>query len=342
LSKYKIGYEKLNVEEKEAYRLFEKAFLSYARVIDCGSISKDVDLLKVLRVALNDNPQTYYFSTEKIEVCGSIFGDTRIRFREVYSLSKIKKMEKEMGMVLKEALEKILLLNPISNYDKLMCIYEYLQDNIEYDSMELEARIRFGKIRNSVSYNAYGALVLKTAVCDGIAAAFSILAQHMGVRCSVIDGDAVSLNAELPYHAWNIINIRDKYYHADVTWDIGHKKQTGEYSYEYFCVTDDVINNDHNWNINETPACNSDELSFYVRNKCYANNLTQLEDIFRRYAKSKYPVVRVRISDKIEIPEPNDRYIVQCLEDISDTVGRTDGFQYMWNKDTRCFYAKYE
>ena len=101
------------------------------------------------------------------------------------------------------------------------------------------------------------------------------------------------------------------------------------------------FNTNHDWDINTTPACNSQDLSFYFRNQCYANNLTQLEDIFRRYARSKQNVVRAKISQGIAIPEPADAYLGQKLVDVAASVGRYVPVRYILNKGTKCFYAKF-
>ena len=230
----------------------------------------------------------------------------------------------------------------MSNYDKLICIYEYLQDNVTYDSKELEACCRLGRSVNPMSHNAYGVLVNKTGVCDGISSAFSLIAQRMGFECSMVSGRATFRTQGFSDHAWNIIKIAETYYHIDATWDVNHKEQTGEYSYEYFCVNDDSINRDHDWDVKTTPACSREDVSFYVRNRCFANNLSQLEEIFARYAKSKQKVVRAKIADGISIPEPEDQYLGQKLVNVASSVGRYAAIKFIWNKNSRCFYAKFE
>lgn len=338
----KIGYEQLNTQEKAAYKLFVKAFSTYANGINSNAIDRNVDAMKVLQVALGDNPQVFYFNKTQIKLTNSLFGGKQLQFCGTYSSRQIKKMQSDIDKAIRTALEEISLLNPLSDYDKLMCIYEYLQDNVTYNSKELEFSCKYGKSMNPASHNAYGALVEKTAVCDGISAAFSLLSQSMGFDCTIVSGSAALRTPSFSSHAWNLICVKDKYYHVDATWDINYKEQSGDYSYEYFCVDDDLINTNHNWEINTTPACNGNELSFYIKNKCFANNLSQLKDIFKRYAKSKTSVVRVRVSDKIAIPEPNDQYIAQCLVDVGAAVGRYDAIEFTWNKYTRCFYAKYK
>lgn len=338
----RIGYNQLSAAEKKAYEQFERAFSSYASTVDSNSIARNVDVMKVLQVALGDNPEVIYFNKTQIKLSASLFGGKQIHFCGSTSSSQNKAMKRELDTAVQRAIEDIELLNPLSNYDKLICIYEYLQDNVSYDEKELEACCRLGRSINPQSHNAYGALVKGMGVCDGIASAFSLLAQRMGFECSMVAGRATFRTSGFSEHAWNVIKIEGHFYHIDATWDVNHKKQTGEYSYEYFCVNDDSINSDHDWDIKTTPACSREDMSFYMKNRCFANNLTQLDEIFARYAKSKQKVVRAKIADGISIPEPEDNYLGQKLIKVASSVGRYTAIKYMWNRNTRCFYAKFE
>ena len=341
MSTFKIGYERLSQPEKKVYEQFERAFSTCSSSIDGNGFDRNVDVMKVLQTALGDNPNVIYFNKTQIRMSVSLFGGKQFHLSGAYSSSQNKAMQKDLQTALERAIEDIELLNPISDYDKLMCAYEYLQDHVVYDEQELEACCKHGKSRNPLSHNAYGALVKGLAVCDGIAAAFCLIAQRLGYSAMIVGGRATFRTTGFSEHAWNLIQVGAKYYHLDPTWDVNHKCQTGDYSYDYFCVDDDDINTDHDWDINTTPACNSQDLSFYFRNQCYANNLTQLEDIFRRYARSKQNVVRAKISQGIAIPEPADAYLGQKLVDVAASVGRYVPVRYILNKGTKCFYAKF-
>lgn len=338
----RIGYNQLSAAEKKAYEQFERAFNSCSSTVDSNCIDRNVDVMKVLQVALGDNPQIVYFNKTQIRISASIFGGKQIHFRGAVPLSQARIMQKQLESALTKAIEEIELLNPLSNYDKLICIYEYLQDNVTYDSKELEACCRLGRSVNPMSHNAYGVLVNKMGVCDGISSALSLLTQRMGFECSMVSGKATFRTSVFSEHAWNVIKIDDNFYHIDATFDVNHKEQTGEYSYEYFCVNDDSINRDHDWDINTTPVCSREDISFYIRNRCYANNISQLEEIFAKYAKSKQKVVRAKIADGITIPEPEDQYLGQKLVDIAVSMRRFASIKFTWNKNSRCFFAKFE
>lgn len=79
-----------------------------------------------------------------------------------------------------------------------------------------------------------------------------------------------------------------------------------------------------------------------MRNRCFANNLSQLEEIFARYAKSKQKVVRAKIADGIPIPALEDQFLGQKLVNIASSVGRYAAIKFTWNKNSRCFYAKFK
>lgn len=83
-------------------------------------------------------------------------------------------------------------------------------------------------------------------------------------------------------------------------------------------------------------------MKFQRANQDFANNLSQLEEIFARYAKSKQKVVRAKIADGISIPEPEDQYLGQKLVNVASSVGRYAAIKFIWNKNSRCFYAKFE
>lgn len=337
----RIGYNQLSAAEKKAYERFERAFNSYSSTVDSNGIDRNVDVMKVLQIALSDNPQVIYFNKTQIRISTSLFGGKQIHLIGAVFSSQARTIQKQLETAVTKAIEEIELLNPLSNYDKLICIYEYLQDNVTYDSKELEACSRLGRSANPMSHNAYGALVNKKGVCDGISSAFSLLAQRMGFECSMVSGKATFRTSGFSEHAWNVIKIGDSFYHIDATWDVNHKEQTGEYSYEYFCVSDDSINRDHDWDIKTTPICSREDISFYIRNHCYANNISQLEEIFARYAKSKQKIVRAKIADGITIPELEEQYLGRKLIDVAVSVGQFAPIKFTWNKNSRCFFAKF-
>ena len=80
------------------------------------------------------------------------------------------------GGRVRAALGRIDRWNPLTDYDRLLCIYEYMQDTMAYDLRELQACRRLGRGPSPMAHTAYGTLVQGKGVCDGTAAAFCLLA----------------------------------------------------------------------------------------------------------------------------------------------------------------------
>ena len=116
MNNYKIGYEQLTPPEKKAYGIFEKAFSSCAKSVDSSAINRSVDVMKVLQVALGDNPRVIYFNKTQIKVSSSLLGGKQIHFCGTYSSSQIRRMNQEIDKLVSSITEEILLLNPLSDY----------------------------------------------------------------------------------------------------------------------------------------------------------------------------------------------------------------------------------
>ena len=107
------------------------------------------------------------------------------------------------------ALLSELNLEGLSDYEKIMHIYDHLTPLIEYDNSFIDS-----------SYTAYGAIVNHTAVCQGYSLLFYRLMLELGIDCRIITGKAIDQGEEEP-HAWNIVKLGDVYYNVDFTWDSG-------------------------------------------------------------------------------------------------------------------------
>ena len=128
-----------------------------------------------------------------------------------------------------------------SNYEKILQIHDYLIDNIAYDASEIELES---------SHTLYGALIKKTAVCDGYAKAFKFVLDNIGISCIEVCGLAQNSLGQVESHAWNDVLLDGKWYAVDVTWDDpilsgGNGKLTDELRYSYFLKGSDTFYSTH-------------------------------------------------------------------------------------------------
>ena len=174
---------------------------------------------------LNENPQLFYVS---FHVRGYISGSyvTRV-VPEYYSTSQsdIDLFESKVDMIISAIDED---WAPLS---KLIYLHDWLISHCDYD-FELNG------------HNAFNAIVEGSAVCQGYALAFCLLAKKAGFDCHVVTSDMLN-------HAWNIVVLDDDYYYLDVTFDDGGDDNC--FYIHFLCSRDEMYENNHDtddWNCN--------------------------------------------------------------------------------------------
>ena len=132
--------------------------------------------------------------------------------------------EKKLDTAIEALLTQLDVYNS-GEYEKVCAIYDYICENITYDS--------WGALTgDKLVYSAYAALVHKMAVCQGYATLFYRLALELGLDARMITGTSGGQS-----HGWNIVRIGACYYNVDSTWDakLAQKNQP----YQYFLCSND-------------------------------------------------------------------------------------------------------
>lgn len=126
-----------------------------------------------------------------------------------------------------------------TDYEKIKMVHDYLVDSIEYDSSLSKENI----------YDIYGALVLRTCVCEGYAKAFQYLMNEIGIDNVIVIGTGTNSNGQTENHAWNYVKLNESWYAIDVTWDdpilIGNGKLPQKSKYKYFLKGSNTMNQNH-------------------------------------------------------------------------------------------------
>jgi hypothetical protein len=332
-----LGFLHLSQQEKQAYKIMLKAFSLKLESFDCSEAARNVDLMKVMQTALGDNPSVIYFDKTRIQVEKS-GAEKQIHLTGVHPKAQAEKM----NLALDKAANKIAttLKKASSNqYSLLINLYEYLQKNVQYDNKEYQA-ITKGKNKNLVSHNAYGALINKVAVCDGFSSAFALLAQKLGFKCMFVFGRSSYISTSLSNHAWNIVKVRNQYYHFDITWDTRKYNEFSELSYVYFALPDEEIIRDHKWNKTSAPVCKDNSYSYYSRNGLYVNDKEQLNEILTEFCKSRDNILQIKISRNIKLPDNAGKYLIQIILNEIAKPGKRAKASYSWNGNTRTFFVR--
>ena len=137
-------------------------------------------------------------SNEKITLQGVGYNLLNVKrcAYETHSYGLTREQALEADAVADEIVNKC---NAESTLDKISYIYNYLCENVVYDSA-----YEFGSI--------YDALVGGKTVCSGYAAAFQMMMEKLGIPCKIMAG-----NVNGTAHAWNAVNVSGKWYYVDAT-----------------------------------------------------------------------------------------------------------------------------
>ena len=125
------------------------------------------------------------------------------------------------------------------DYNKIMHAHDWIINNLQYEQ----------NITNNNVYNLYGALIEKSAVCEGYAEALKYILDEVNIPCVLVSGTATNSEGKTERHEWNYVQLYGKWYALDSTWDDPVIKGTGYVSdsikHRYFLVGSNEMNKNH-------------------------------------------------------------------------------------------------
>lgn len=189
---------------------------------------------------------------------------------------------KQLYKVIKHILDTQ-ITEGMSDYEKELALHDYLITHCKYSENTAQPS-------DSDIYRAYGALVNQDAVCNGYAEALQLLFACVGIQSKFVVGTADGVD-----HAWNLVNIDNKWYHLDATWDDPIPDQGEKVLHPYFNVSDAIMGQNHTWEHENYPAAYSMDANYYKMQNSYFNSFdtykTGAYDIMINNATARYEAV---------------------------------------------------
>lgn len=207
----------------------------------------------------------------------------------------------------------------------------------------------------SNSDNVYGCLVEGKAVCEGYSRAMQYLCTLVGIKCIIVTGVADE------DHMWNMVEIDNKWYHIDLTWDDPrYNPPIDDYiSHTYHNVTTADICIDHT--IDESsftvPVANSTAANYYVYTgrlyDSYEEARNRLPQVFASLADENCLDISIKLSNKQAFDdtcsrlfsgENNDmaQIIDSANETLSGKVISKSNLTYMTDEDFMIIKISFE
>ena len=194
----------------------------------------------------------------------------------------------------------------MTDYDKVLAIYEYLIDTVEYDYDALK-----NQDPNDVCFFLEGVFEYNRAVCDGYSKAFVLLCRIEGIECLRDYGSDYSTGGTT-YHAWNYVKIDGTWYAVDATAgdpvyeDI--KAEVADYS-RFLCDVNTYVVRYQCSGIWDSVLADNDNSASLV--KSYFDNL-EVRDGVDFYAESSEEMVRLIFYVANFIKDNPGKYTMEC------------------------------
>lgn len=307
IDRYYFG--KLNNDEKKIYLAIYNGIKEYREYVTVPGVQLSNKLVGLIYYfVLLDNP--FFFSIGEYAMHHAVDGD-KIKITSLFSREEEEAGRKKIEIIINDILYDPMIIR-MNDFEKEKYVHDYLIKNVKYD----HTHGNNGAFLNP--YTVYGAFIEHKAVCEGISKATKLLLNAMNIKCIVVSGDT---DDEDGNHAWNIVKIGEAPYHLDVTYDMGKSLHSGFPHYDYFNLSDKVINRKI---INQhlLPQCETMDMNYVEKNRGIVSSETELRTVFEEAINKRESVVVIKIDRSEQSEFKEEKSAKKLIERLYFNVAR--------------------
>ncbi len=292
-------YERLSAAEQRAYEKCLQGLQQRHRVITVSVHDNDA-FVRVVEAVRYDHPELFYVDFYGLR---GVFTPLGASYTPSYlydvqrQAAVAARLEQEIQLVMNKAAAAG--VNTPEGYYRFF--HNFLMRTTAYHYESLEHPEQFPQV-----FTAYGALVEQKAVCEGIAKAFKLLCDRVGIHALMVVGRSHfdDTSPEVP-HAWNMVKLGSQFCHIDVTWDIGLSQQTKTKRYDYYCMPDAEFSLDHRYE--GYPPCNGYHYTYFRENGRLISDVQGLKTFLaaQKPEDCEYIYFKIHASEKAPADLPN-------------------------------------
>lgn len=176
-----------------------------------------------------------YNSFSDIKTSYNDLGKITVQVDKIYDKNKIK----EINTKIEQIMNTITFTS--DQQENIKLIHDYIINHSKYDTDRSD-----NNIANYDSDTAYGNLIQGYGLCGGYADSMELFLEQFHIKSFKVSSDN---------HIWNAVNLDNKWYHLDLTWDdpvSSNKQDILEYNF-FMITTEELIElktNQHTYNKN--------------------------------------------------------------------------------------------
>lgn len=302
------AYESLTEEEQRLYAEILAILEQRKEEITLSAIEEEV-IGRVFQCVQNDHPELFYVEGYQLTKYTAGEEIRRITFSGTYAFT-----EEEIALR-QEKIEQYVtdclagMPEGADEYEKVKYLYEYLILHTDY---KLDA----AENQTICSVFLYG-----ESVCQGYAKAMQYLCRRAGIDSTLVVGTVENGEG----HAWNLVQIDNAYYYADVTWGdafyvfepsgaAAPQDRQPRINYDYLCVTTEQLNKTHRIdNVVPMPRCVATDANYYVREgACFAEaDIAKAEQLFAKAYEKSQETVTIKCVNEAVYAEMKQQLITE-------------------------------
>lgn len=209
----------------------------------------------------------------------------------------------------KAILNRILSFN-MTDLQKVLCIYDYLAENIEYDKTLYQYGLSVPKpddLYKHAGYHLEGAILDKKALSAGVAKAFSLLCWIEGIPVYTINGTFLGKE-----QSWNKVLIGNQWYNIDASKARIQRQDGAAINHMHFLFSDLTCSALGYVTYGKYPACLLDYQKNGIKGYEYIDSLNQLQGAISIYAEGVESVtsLQIEVSKDLFVGDANFRNYV--------------------------------
>lgn len=229
-------YAQLSRLQRTVYEIMHENALNMTQgkfaVGDAKKVNQ-ADVRLAFLAYMNDHPEVFWLSKGYLysESSGMVyvyFSDNGKNVDYLYSKAQRDLMQEELLNAVKTVFQEALIPGLIP-FEREMRLHDWLAEHCKYNNAAVSAPNRYPE-----AFTSYGALISRTAVCEGYARALQLLCYYAGIQSTVVTG----VSSDVP-HMWNAVLV-DDWYLVDATWDAGSPA-----THTFFNQTSDIFAQTH-------------------------------------------------------------------------------------------------